>query len=384
MLLWSFCISCAILLYTYAGYPLFVWLLARIRPRPINRTDITPSLTIIVACHNEAANIGTRLRNLLDADYPRERLQIVVVSDGSSDQTVDVAQSVSSDRITLLSYTQRRGKAAALNLAAEYASGEILVFADARQRFAHDALRELVSNFADQRVGAASGELMLDESSIGGLGLYWKYEKLIRRSEGRIGSAIGTTGAIYAIRRELWKPIPERTILDDVYTPMRIAMSRYRVVFDERARAYDTVASTSREFSRKVRTLTGNYQLCQLMPRLLVPTQPLVLQFYSHKLLRLLAPLLMMVMAVSSTYLASTAYLASTLSSEWAMAFRMFVALELLFVLSIPIGALPAIRNRYLRLPRIIFVFSMMNAAAVVGFVFFALRRWDVWESARR
>src|SRR5262249_11130966 len=157
---------------------------------------------------------------------------------------------------------------------------------------------ELVSTLADETVGVVTGELILGDKQRGRIGeaqaLYWKYEKWIRKNESRFDSSVGATGAIYAIKRKLWDPIPESTILDDVYTPMRISLDGYRIVFEEKARAYDQTASSSRqEFLRKARTLTGNYQLCQLLPELLLPTHRLVIQFYSHKLMRLIAPILL-------------------------------------------------------------------------------------------
>src|SRR5262249_34557971 len=188
-------------------------------------------------------------------------------------------------QIKALAYPKRRGKAAALNYGIAVATGDIIVFADARQRFEPQAIRELVSTLADETVGVVTGELILGDKQRGRIGeaqaLYWKYEKWIRKNESRFDSSVGATGAIYAIKRKLWDPIPESTILDDVYTPMRISLDGYRIVFEEKARAYDQTASSSRqEFLRKARTLTGNYQLCQLLPELRLPTHRLVVQFY--------------------------------------------------------------------------------------------------------
>src|SRR6185369_3103967 len=291
-----FWISIAAILYTYAGYPALVWLLSRLRAREVVKATVEPRVSIVIACHNEQDKIERRIRNLLECGYPNELMEIVVVSDGSTDFTAEVARRYASNRVNLQAYEGQRGKAIALNVGVEAAGGEIIIFADARQSFEPEAISELVANFADPGVGAVSGELLIDgdgSASVGeGVGLYWKYEKWIRKSESRAGSAIGATGAIYAIRRALWRPLPENTILDDVYTPMAIALAGHRVVFEEKARAHDVTAdSARREFARKVRTLTGNYQLCQLMPRLLVPNNLLLFQFYSHKLMRLVSPI---------------------------------------------------------------------------------------------
>jgi cellulose synthase/poly-beta-1,6-N-acetylglucosamine synthase-like glycosyltransferase len=333
-------------------------------------------VSIIVACHNEAQNIQSRINNLLESDYPAELLEIIVVSDGSTDRTADLARLAQSARVRALHYRERSGKAAALNVGVEYASGEVIVFADARQRFEPRAIRELVANMSDPRIGAASGELLLDApagSCVGeGVGLYWKYEKWIRKSESRFNSVIGATGAIYAIRRELWKPLPPSTILDDVYTPMHIALRGRRVVFEEKARAYDRAsASASGEFARKVRTLTGNYQLCQLMPRLLLPWGALAFQFYSHKLMRLAAPVFMLLLLASSAF---------TVASEpFDLVYQAALVLQIAFYACVLAGACLLRRNRRVRLLSFAYVFSVMNAAALVGLFYFITGKRDIW-----
>jgi cellulose synthase/poly-beta-1,6-N-acetylglucosamine synthase-like glycosyltransferase len=212
-----------------------------------------------------------------------------------------------------------RGKAAALNAAVAEARGEIVVFADARQRLDRSAVRELVANFSDPSVGAATGELILcDETgkeASDGVGLYWKYEKKIRSMESRIHSLCGATGAIHAIRREMFEPLPEDTILDDMLIPMRILVSGKRVVLDPAARAYDRVAAVQQvEYSRKVRTLTGNYQLMALMPELLLPWRnPVFFQFISHKVGRLLMPYCLVALLLSNFFLLHGVYRISLL-----------------------------------------------------------------------
>ncbi len=187
------------------------------------------------------------------------------------------------------------------------------MFADARQQFAPDAIRRLVRHFSRLSVGAVSGELVLDceqgasRSTVGdGLGAYWKYEKWLRRREAIVGSTLGVTGAIYAMRRSLWEPLPPDTILDDVLGPMRVVLRRHRVIFDATALAFDEAAShAGAELRRKVRTLAGNFQLLTLEPRLLVPVvNPVWLQFVSHKLARLLVPYALVALLAASAWLA--------------------------------------------------------------------------------
>jgi poly-beta-1,6-N-acetyl-D-glucosamine synthase len=374
-----FWISLAAILYTYIGYPVIVWMLARLRRREVFKADIVPSVSVVLACHNEQGNIEARIKNLLECDYPRDMLEIVIVSDGSTDLTAEIARKHASDCLRLFAYEQQKGKATALNIGVEIANGEIILFADARQSFEPRAIKELAANFADPSVGAVSGELLLDGaggSSVDeGVGLYWKYEKWIRKSESRFSSVIGATGAIYAIRRELWQPLPDSTILDDVYTPMGIALGGRRVVFEEKARAHDrAIESTGHEFARKVRTLTGNYQLCQLMPRLLFPNSALLFQFYSHKLMRLAAPIFLLVILAANILLSAT-----VVGNVSQLFYRAAFAGQLVFYGGVAAGAWLLKHNRRVRLLNLAYVFSLMNAAALIGLLFFVLGKRNVW-----
>jgi cellulose synthase/poly-beta-1,6-N-acetylglucosamine synthase-like glycosyltransferase len=269
---------------------------------------------VIVAAHNEAARLPARVTNLLDQRYPGP-LEIVVVSDGSNDAT-RAALTPFADRIRLVE-VPRGGKPLALNAGVSAASGDILLFADARQRFSPTAIRAIVENFDDPAVGGATGELVLDceidadgtGSTIGeGVGLYWTYEKWLRRNESTVWSTLGATGAIYALRRGLWQPLPAATLLDDVLAPMRAVLAGKRVVFEERARAFDYVAANgSAESRRKTRTLAGNYQILAIEPRLLLPfVNPVWAQYLSHKLARLLVPWALVAALASSALLAAT------------------------------------------------------------------------------
>jgi cellulose synthase/poly-beta-1,6-N-acetylglucosamine synthase-like glycosyltransferase len=298
----TFWLAAAIVAYVYAGYPALLALWARVAARRVKAPAgcaQLPPVSIVVAVRNERARLASRLQNLLALDYPAER-QIIVVSDGSTDGTERVADRLA-PRVEVIALPPG-GKAAALNAGVARARHDMLVFADARQRFAPDALRRLAVNFADPEVGAVSGELVLagerDHSSTGqstiaeGVGLYWRYEKWLRRHESAVASTIGVTGAIYAMRRACWRPLPADTILDDVLAPMRAVLAGKRVIFDGSAVAYDQAApDAATESRRKVRTLAGNYQLMRLEPQLLLPfVNPVWFQFVSHKVGRLVVP----------------------------------------------------------------------------------------------
>lgn len=308
-LLWF---SLGLLAYVYVGYPALMWLRAA-RRRPVRHApEATPAVSIVVVAHNEARRVQERLENLLALDYPAARLEIILVSDGSTDDTVARARAYEHRGVIVRDSPQRRGKPSVLNETVPAASGEIVVLADARQRFAPEALRALVRPFADPRVGAVSGELVLTRGAEGtaagdGVGFYWRYEKLIRQSESRTHSTVGATGAIYAVRRELFTTIPADTLLDDVIIPMNIVRQGYRVLFESGARAYDRVSTTARdEFTRKVRTIAGCFQLFGRHRWLLSPVQnPLWFQTVSHKGARLVTPVFHLTALVANVAVAA-------------------------------------------------------------------------------
>ena len=312
--------------YVYVGYPVLLGVWAAVaarRARPAaQRAEVPlPAVSVIIAARNEAHRLPARIENLLASDYPAP-LEIIVASDGSTDQPGE-ALAAYRDTVTLLTLPAA-GKAAALNAAVAQASHPILVFADARQRFAPDAIRRLVAHFADAQTGAVSGGLVIDcdgpGSTIGeGVGAYWKYETWLRRREAIVGSTLGVTGAIYAMRRSLWQPLPADTILDDVLGPMRIVLRGFRVRLEPAALAFDTAAEdAATEMRRKIRTLAGNFQLLAVEPRLLVPgLNPVWLQFVSHKVGRLLVPYALVAFCASSVVLATRSWFyAAVLAGE--------------------------------------------------------------------
>jgi cellulose synthase/poly-beta-1,6-N-acetylglucosamine synthase-like glycosyltransferase len=321
----------------------------------------------VLAARNEAANLPAKIANLRRLHYPPELVQVVVVSDGSTDETADILRREGAAIVPVL-LEQSQGKAAALNEAVKQASGELLFFQDARQQVDPEALRELSQCFADPSVGAASGELVLKsvDGTPSSLGLYWTIEKAVRKLEAASDSVVGVTGAIYAVRRELYTAIPEGTILDDVLIPMHIARQGYRVVFQSTAMAYDRIfPEKGREFARKVRTLTGNYQLLRLAPWLLSAKNPLLFRFVSHKLLRLLVPLMLLLMLITSAAAQGPFYRAAF----WCQV--VFYALAILGMVS------PAARR--LKPVAVAGTFVMLNAAAAVAFYNFVVGKDEVW-----
>jgi cellulose synthase/poly-beta-1,6-N-acetylglucosamine synthase-like glycosyltransferase len=363
-----FWVCLALIGYAYFGYAGWLWLCARLRPRPIQKGFFTPRVSILIAARNEEANLPAKLQNLQQLDYPNELLQVVIASDGSTDRTASILLGQGSHIVPII-LDESNGKARALNEAVKRATGEILVFLDARQSVGSDAISELTSCFADPGVGAVSGELLLDSSegeSEDALGIYWKIEKIVRKLESVSGSVVGVTGAIYAIRRELYTEIPPGTILDDVFVPMNVARLGKRVVFQPSAIARDRLFSAKgKEFSRKVRTLTGNYQLLRLAPWLLSPANPLLFRFVSHKLLRLLVPLLLLLMLIASAIAGGAFY-------------RTIFWVQVLFYVAAVFGTLiPSVKQ--FKPVGIASTFVMLNAAAALAFYNFAAGRKKVW-----
>ena len=297
-----FFISAAFSLYTVAGYPMLLALWARLRTRPVTRKYTPVPVTILLPVRNGERWLKAKLESLFALDYPRELIEILVISDGSTDHTEELAaEYAAAGKIDLLCIAQG-GKAAALNAGIERASGDILFFTDVRQALAADCLRNLVSCFADPTVGAVSGELMIRDGETGeevGAGLYWKYEKWLRKRESRIDSVMGATGCIYAMRRTLAVPLPPETLVDDMFLPLAAFFRGYRVILDDTAIAFDYTMALKVEFRRKIRTQAGVYQIMRQHPELLTRNR-MLLAFVSHKVARLFLPFALLIAAATT------------------------------------------------------------------------------------
>jgi len=335
-------------------------LLRRFFSQELLKNTSTPFVSVVIAVHNGENTIERRLQNLMAQDYPHEQLEIIVVSDGSTDHTVKNAESCASEQVTVYALEENSGKAMALNYGVAKATGDHIVFTDARQEFRSDAIKNLVANFADGAVGCVSGELHFledpDSKIEAEMGAYWKYEKYIRRCESASGSVVGATGCIYAIRRELYQPLPSGTILDDVLTPMNIARQGKKVLFEAQAVAYDIISkNVTQEWLRKVRTLAGNWQLLSMAPWILLPWKnPLCWRFLFHKLFRLLVPFELILLLIVSLLLPGSF-------------FHLFALMQLAFYGIALMGVLLPV-TRSIRLVNLSCFFMVMNAAAMAGF----------------
>lgn len=302
VLFWSFF---GLVAWCYAGYPAVLMMRARLRPRPIIPDAATPALSVVLAVRNEATRIVARIEDLTRQRYPADHVEIVVVCNGCTDGTETRAAGATAGdaRLVVLESPADEGKAGALNRGVAAASGEVIVFADARQTFEPDVFSILASRLGDPSAGAVSGRLVIGDAShaaVSGVRRYWRMEVALRRAESETGSVVGATGAIYAIRRSLYTPLPPGAILDDVLTPVRIALAGYRVLFAHEAVAHDEAEDAKGEFRRKVRTMVGNIEILRIERRILSPRRnPIFWRYLSHKLLRLATPLCLIGMLTS-------------------------------------------------------------------------------------
>jgi cellulose synthase/poly-beta-1,6-N-acetylglucosamine synthase-like glycosyltransferase len=309
MILALFWLALAFIFYTYVLFPILVLLRGLVAARPYRRDDITPAVSVIIAAYNEADSIGAKLENLLALDYPAKKLEIIVASDGSQDETNDIVRRYERQGVKLLALP-RQGKAPALNAAVSLATGEILVFSDANSMFATQALRRLVEPFADPEVGGVAGNQRY-LAHVGGTPAgegeksYWRFDRRLKQFQSRAGNVISATGAIYAIRTSLFMPVPEG-VTDDFVTSTRVIAQGFRLVFAPEAVAYEPVAGErGLEFGRKVRVITRGLWAVVMMRQLLNPLRYgfYSLQLFSHKLLRRLVVFPLLVLFVTSFFL---------------------------------------------------------------------------------
>jgi biofilm PGA synthesis N-glycosyltransferase PgaC len=360
-----FWISIAFPLYVYIGFPLLLWLLQALVRRAPPQPRIEPSVSLLVAAYNEAAVIADKIRNSLTLDYPAEKLEIVVASDGSEDTTAEIVRSFeveSGGRVRLLNYPQNRGKMAVLNDAIPELRGEIVAFSDATSMLAADALRILVQTFNDHRVGAASGVYRLLKKDQAQLGpqedIYWKYETFLKVQEARLGAFTGAHGSLFAIRCALYPFPSENTINDDFTIPMRILERGHRVAYEPAAVAFEE-AHEMEGFSRRVRITAGNIEQLREIKSLLWPPRPFVLFcLLSHKTGRLLVPLFMLIA------LATNFALRNQFPYNWLL-----VGQALFYSLAVLGGAVD-LKPNILRLP---YYFCMVNAP-LFAWIYQALR----------
>lgn len=357
-----FWMSALLIIYTYVGYPVVLGILAFFMPsRQYRKHKQEPSVSLIVSVYNEEKGILGKIRNLKDVAYPAGKLEILVGSDGSTDGTVDLLRANQFEGMKIFVFPERRGKAAVLNDLVGKARGDLVVFSDANSLFRVDTLQNLVRPFSDPDVGAASGELVLTSSGNIGESLYWQYETLVKRLESRVGTLVGATGGVYAIRRSLYRPLPlDRAVADDFVIPMVIFQQGYRVEYVPDAVALETAEETvRREFRRKVRIGAQNFNALRYVRSLLNPARGFAaFALWSHKIIRWSVPLALLALGIATAVLsrAGGAY-ATVLYAEAAFVMLAFIGF---------VGERWNVRTPVVILP---YYFLAVNAALVVGLV---------------
>jgi cellulose synthase/poly-beta-1,6-N-acetylglucosamine synthase-like glycosyltransferase len=374
---WLFWGGVGTILYTYIGFPLLLLVRGLLFPRKVKYGQNLPSVSLIIAAYNEADYIIKKLDNAHAVDYPQDKLEIIVASDGSNDGTNELVQNYNSPQVRLLALP-RQGKNRTLNTAVAQASNEILVFTDADSMLKPDALRHLVAPLADPTVGGVAGDYHYETTSEegGGERTYWSVDRILKEMESRAGNVISATGQLYAIRREIFQKVPSG-VTDDFYTSVRVVGAHKRLVFEPKAIVTGPVAaSDDAEFHRKVRILTRGFNSVWESRHLLNPFEYkfYAVQLFSHKVLRRLMALPLLVTALSAPFLWGRGwiYKLATLA-QWGV--HGLALLGYLFR-GTTLG-----RKKPLSVP---FFFDMVNIAAVIALVnLMRGKRQDIWVTQR-
>jgi cellulose synthase/poly-beta-1,6-N-acetylglucosamine synthase-like glycosyltransferase len=362
-----FWVAVVLIVYTYIGFPLGVILRGLFWGRPYKHDELStaPSVSIVISAYNEARSIGAKLHNILSMEYPRECLEVIIASDGSTDGTDAIVEHYKEHGVKLLSLP-RVGKAAALNAAVNAASGDILVFSDANSMYNTDAIEQLVRPFGDPKVGGVAGNQIYRTevsggSSIDGERAYWNFDRMLKQFQGKSGNTLAATGAIYAIRRSLFGPIPDG-VSDDLFTSTGIIARGYRLVFAPQAIAYEPVAATSQvEFGRKVRVIMRSWKAFGFRRELLNPFRYkfYAVQLFSHKILRYLVVFPLLALFLVSPFLWKAGFL-------YQMATIGQVAFYCCALLGWRLNGTRFGRKKIFTIP---FYFCMVNAASLVAII---------------
>lgn len=290
-----FWISVGTILYTYFGYPILVFLLAKLIHKSATYPASQPPVTLLIAAYNEESVIEGKIQNALAVDYPKNLFQVLIVTDGSTDKTCDIVKRYTNKGVDLLYQPERRGKMAAINRALPQARGEIVIFSDANNFYPLDAICKLIGPFGDPEVGATTGAKVIEkgDGSLGtSEGLYWKYESFIKKQESLLGSCTSAAGEMLAIRKNLYSPPPENVINDDFFIAIQIVRSGYRLIYVPEAKSIERVSpSAEDEVTRRTRINAGRFQAIAMAKQILPFRRPLLVwQIFSHKFLRPLVP----------------------------------------------------------------------------------------------
>jgi len=374
-----FCLAALAVIYVYAGYPAMLAIISIFRPqRRLQDSSYTPSLSVLIAACNEEASIEEKLKQTVQLDYPADKIEILVLSDGSQDRTDEIVRGFPDPRVRLVRVAERRGKTNAQNVGVKQATGEVLVFSDATTVYHPKALRHLAANYQDPGVGAVSGRYQYfdsKESSPTGLGTiaFWNYENMIKVWQSRIKTLTGCCGCIYSVRRSTYTELAP-DIISDLVQPLWVIQKGHRVVLEAQALAYEeTTESTAEEFAMRVRVVTRGMRGLLSVPDLLKPWKYpwIAFQLFSHKMLRWMVPVLLLLLLVSSAVLMKQPF------------FRLFLALQLSFY-GLALLQLLVPMHRWWKPLGVPLYFCTLNAAAALGIIeLLRGKKYVVWQPVR-
>lgn len=375
----TFWITLFLIFYTYFGYSISLILLSAVFKRDLVKKNIEPKVTFLITAYNEEKDIARKLENTLSLDYPREKLELLVASDGSTDRTDEIVRSFAGRGVKLLRVEGRVGKTQTQNRAVEAATGEVIIFSDATTRYDGQAIRKIVQNYADGSVGAVSGRYEYYNPTGAAIGtgniLFWKYENFIKRCQTSIKTISGCCGCIYSVRRALYVPLPP-DIISDLVEPLKILEKGYRIVFEPEAVAFEeTTEKASEEFYMRIRVITRGMRGLLYMKSLFNPFRYgfVSFQLFSHKLLRWLMPVFMILLFASNLFLTGAVF------------YDVFLALQILFYLSVALawaGEKANIKYKFLSIP---LYFFTVNAASLISmYKTFKGYKAVTWETKRK
>lgn len=375
-LLWS---SIALILYTYFLYPALLYAFGGLFRFQGKKDDITPRVSLLLSAYNEEKYLEEKIRNCREIDYPRDRIEVIIGSDGSDDRTNEIGNRSQGDGVTFLPFTERRGKVNVINDLVSRSHGDILIFSDANTMYDPQSIRKLVRHFSDPSLGAVCGRLVLTapDGTQGGEmeGVYWKYETWIKSREGDMGLVLGANGAIYAVRRELYQPLDPTVIIDDFVIAMRVLMQGYHVTFEPEAVAHEESSPRlSQEHSRKIRIGAGNYQALLMLLPMLNPLRGLpALVYWSHKVLRWFVPFFMLICFAANLLLLGT------------VLYNILFALQAFFYMMAAAGALAGERIGRVKLVHMTYYLVSMNLCLLAGLGRYITRTQKVaWKRSVR
>ena len=388
-----FWVSLGGILYTYFGYPVLIFLLAKMIQKPETYQTYKPSVTLLIAAYNEETVIEDKIKNSLTIEYPKDLLQILVVTDGSRDRTPEIAKRYINYGIEILHEPERRGKMAAINRALPNARGEIVIFSDANNYYQPDTILRLIQPFGNPRVGAVTGAKVIGQGdgSLGASeGLYWKYESFIKKQESRTGSCTSAAGEVLAIRKKLYSSPPDDVINDDFYIAMQIVRNGYRLVYVPDAKSIERVSPSAQdEIARRTRINAGRFQAITMAKQILPFNHPLLVwQILSHKFLRPIVPFFMIGAALFN--LMAVLFPPATkgfwiLSKPYSL---VFLGLQFLFYMLAWIGMKAGNRGEQNKLVRLFYIPTFLtnsNYAALLGFFrFLRGSQSHMWERIQR